>query len=214
MKQWRGGGVSVAMVGSLADVKGNPTLPQGSEPMLSGSNVVRLMRKHHKTIAGLAAAMNITQTRVRYVMKNGVKGREFVRDWIEWLTADNVKGNPAMATAKQIAWRKKFAAMAKAGTLTKKRRTRKANPLTRVRVNSPSMATGDAPSKRLVKRRKKTAKAPAGYYANPRGGFKVEVKTTGGRFRCVATFGKSGEAESYARALHRANPSRTIRVSK
>lgn len=42
------------------------------------------------------------------------------------------------------------------------------NPLTRVKRNSPSMATGEAPSARLKKRRAKTAKAPAGYYANPR----------------------------------------------
>lgn len=41
------------------------------------------------------------------------------------------------------------------------------NPLTRVKRNSPSMATGEAPSARLKKRRAKTAKAPAGYYANP-----------------------------------------------
>jgi hypothetical protein len=43
----------------------------------------------------------------------------------------------------------------------------KDNPLTRVRVKSPSMATGAPPSKRLTKRRKATNKAPAGYYANP-----------------------------------------------
>lgn len=42
------------------------------------------------------------------------------------------------------------------------------NPLSRVKRNSPSMATGEAPSARLKKRRAKTAKAPAGYYANPR----------------------------------------------
>ena len=44
---------------------------------------------------------------------------------------------------------------------------RRANPLTRVKVKSPSMATGAPPSKRLTKRRKATAKAPTGYYANP-----------------------------------------------
>lgn len=44
---------------------------------------------------------------------------------------------------------------------------RRANPLTRVKVKSPSMATGAPPSKRLTKRRKATAKAPQGYYANP-----------------------------------------------
>lgn len=65
-----------------------------------------------------------------------------------------------MASAAQIAWRKEFARRAKAGTLKK-------NPLSRVKLNSPSMATGEAPSKRLKKRRKATQNAPEGYYANP-----------------------------------------------
>lgn len=43
------------------------------------------------------------------------------------------------------------------------------NPLTRVKVKSPSYRTGKAPSKRLVQRRKSTKDAPAGYYANPAG---------------------------------------------
>lgn len=130
----------------------------------------------------------------------------------------DVKGNPTMATAKQLAWRKKFAAMAKAGAFTKRKRSR--NPLTRVRVNSPSMATGDAPSKRLIKRRKKTAKAPAGYYANPRkpAGVCVEaIKGRGSRFVRIATFPRgtvgAGMARVYARALHNAHPGWTIRVA-
>lgn len=41
------------------------------------------------------------------------------------------------------------------------------NPLSRVKPNSPSMATGEPPSKRLRKRRAKTEALPAGYYANP-----------------------------------------------
>ena len=65
-----------------------------------------------------------------------------------------------MASAAQIAARKKFSAIMKSGGFKK-------NPLTRVKKNSPSMATGKAPSTRLKKRRAKTAKAPAGYYANP-----------------------------------------------
>jgi hypothetical protein len=44
---------------------------------------------------------------------------------------------------------------------------RKQNPLSRVKVKSPSQRTGNAPSKRLVSRRKATNKAPQGYYANP-----------------------------------------------
>jgi hypothetical protein len=65
-----------------------------------------------------------------------------------------------MASAAQIAARKKFSDIMKSGGFKK-------NPLTRVKKNSPSMATGKAPSTRLKKRRAKTAKAPAGYYANP-----------------------------------------------
>lgn len=41
---------------------------------LSGSMVCRLMRKHHVTIAGLAAKHNITQKRVREVRAHGVSG--------------------------------------------------------------------------------------------------------------------------------------------
>jgi hypoxanthine phosphoribosyltransferase len=65
------------------------------------------------------------------------------------------------ASAAQIAARKKFSDIMKAGGFKK-------NPLTRVKKSSPSMATGKAPSTRLKKRRAKTAKAPAGYYANPK----------------------------------------------
>ena len=66
-----------------------------------------------------------------------------------------------MASAAQIAARKKFSDIMKSGGFKK-------NPLTRVKKSSPSMATGKAPSTRLKKRRAKTAKAPAGYYANPK----------------------------------------------
>jgi hypothetical protein len=127
------------------------------------------MRKYKWTIAALADQMNITQARVRQVRERGVtEGPHYVRDWIEALTR---KVNPIMATKKpsaaQLRARKLFAERARSGAFVKSAGKRKPNPLTRVKANSPSMATGDAPSKRLVKRRKKTAKAPAGYYANP-----------------------------------------------
>lgn len=41
------------------------------------------------------------------------------------------------------------------------------NPLTRVKVKSPSQRTKAAPDARLLKRRKTTQKAPPGFYANP-----------------------------------------------
>ena len=82
-----------------------------------------------------------------------------------------------MATAKQIAARKLFAERAKAGEFAK----RKSNPLTRVKVKSPSYRTGKAPSKRLITRRKSTKDAPAGYYANPLKSFIVKLNTENGR---------------------------------
>lgn len=71
----------------------------------------------------------------------------------------------------QVAARKRFAEMARSGVWKRKARKtaarRKANPLTRVKRGSKSMTTGKTPTDRLVKRRAKTARGPAGYYANP-----------------------------------------------
>ena len=58
----------------------------GMQHSLSSVAVVSLMRKHHKTIRGLAADMNIPQTRVRYVRLHGVKGDAFVADWLQAIT--------------------------------------------------------------------------------------------------------------------------------
>lgn len=55
--------------------------------ILTPTTIQALMRKHRKTIAGLAASMNITQTRVRQVRAQGVRGEAFVRDWLEALQA-------------------------------------------------------------------------------------------------------------------------------
>lgn len=68
-------------------------------------------------------------------------------------------------TAKQIAARKLFAQRAKAGAFKK-------NPGARSRskagaTKKPSIATGKAPSARLISRRSKTAKMPKGAFANP-----------------------------------------------
>jgi hypothetical protein len=43
----------------------------------------------------------------------------------------------------------------------------KKNPLVRVKLRSPSIRTKKSPSKRLLDRRKRTMKAPPGYWANP-----------------------------------------------
>ena len=56
-----------------------------SQTSLSGADIRLRMRRGHKTIGGLAASMNITQARVRYVRMHGVCGTAFVQDWIEAL---------------------------------------------------------------------------------------------------------------------------------
>jgi len=50
---------------------------------LTGKSIASMMRANKKTIRGLAAQMNITMVRVRYVIKNGVSGSCYVQDWIE-----------------------------------------------------------------------------------------------------------------------------------
>lgn len=55
-------------------------------PSLSGADIVAMMRQHHKTIAGLAASMNIPQNRVRLARANGVCGQCYVMDWLEAIT--------------------------------------------------------------------------------------------------------------------------------
>ena len=56
----------------------------------------------------------------------------------------------------------------------------KQNPLTRVRINSPSQLTGDPPSEKLKKRRRKTSRQPEpGLYANPL--VRVKVKSASQR---------------------------------
>lgn len=172
---------------------------------LPGERVKRLMREHGWTIEGIARAMNVTQARVRQVRERGVtEGPHYVRDWIEVLTR---KGNPMATkrpTAAQLAARKLFAERARAGTL-KKAGKRKPNPLTRVKRTSPSMATGKAPSKRLVKRRAKTARAPAGYYANPASrapaAYAVHrVNANGAQGALIARFSSKADAVQYGKA--------------
>jgi hypothetical protein len=55
---------------------------------LTGASIVKLMRANRKTIAGLAASMNITQARVRQVRARGVRGAHFVADWLEALAGE------------------------------------------------------------------------------------------------------------------------------
>lgn len=55
---------------------------------LSAQTIQHLMRKHHKTIRGIAKDWNLTLKRVRYVRLHGVEGDVFVMDWLEILTGD------------------------------------------------------------------------------------------------------------------------------
>lgn len=113
-----------------------------------------------------------------------------------------------------------------------------ANPLTRVKLKSPAQRSGEVPEKgsRLYKRRQTTAKAPAGFYANPletrvKFGdaladaaapdtmrdhgeyFFVQWKNEGERkWTTQKIFDTYAEAEKYAKAWHRQVPSIYIRV--
>ena len=55
---------------------------------LSAETIQNLMRKHHKTIRGIAQDWNLTLKRVRHVRLHGVEGDVFVMDWLEILTGD------------------------------------------------------------------------------------------------------------------------------
>lgn len=76
------------------------------------------------------------------------------------------------ASAKKIAadWLKLQSEESAMVSATLKEHARRSNPLTRVRIKSPPQRPAgntSAPSKRLIARRKKTAKAAPGVYANP-----------------------------------------------
>lgn len=74
-------------------------------------------------------------------------------------------------TAAQLAARKRFAEMARAGVFTGARKKRSKNPVKKRAakpVTRPSQASGKKPTKRLVARRVATKKAPAGFFANPK----------------------------------------------
>lgn len=116
-----------------------------------------------------------------------------------------------------------------------KARAEKRNPLTRVKVSSPSMATGKAPTKRLVKRLKKTERAPKGVYANPRGNWRAVIpapndseplhsifsyyvqwfNTVSGLWRSIAAFASEDDAVKYAKTFAKSarGVSKTIRVA-
>lgn len=62
---------------------GEGTVPAAS---LSGKEVARLMRRHHRTIASLAFRLGTTQKRIRQARQRGLDDPLAVRDWIEAIT--------------------------------------------------------------------------------------------------------------------------------
>lgn len=78
-----------------------------------------------------------------------------------------------------------------------------ANPLTRVKLKSPAQRGGADPSPRLLKRRRVTAKAPAGFYANPvdTQPYKVVLLDSKKKVKLyLAAFSNKEDAVKYARA--------------
>lgn len=50
---------------------------------LSGADIRRMMRRHGATIRSVAAALQVTQKRVREVREKGIMGQGWIRDWVE-----------------------------------------------------------------------------------------------------------------------------------
>ena len=74
-------------------------------------------------------------------------------------------------------------------------------------VGRQSQATGRAPDKRLLRRRKKTVAGPRGFFANPVHTFKVLTRSKpSAPFALVGSFKDKSRAMQYARAIHKASP--------
>ena len=74
-------------------------------------------------------------------------------------------------------------------------------------VGRQSQATGRAPDKRLLRRRKKTVAGPRGFFANPVHTFKVLTRSKASApFALVGSFKDKSRAMQYARAIHKASP--------
>jgi hypothetical protein len=64
---------------------------------ITAASIRRLMRRHQKTIRGIAQTWGLTQKRVREVREHGVRGHGFVMDWMQILTGDPHAGWEAIA---------------------------------------------------------------------------------------------------------------------
>lgn len=54
--------------------------------ILSGRDLIRMMRRHRVTIADLAVRIGVTQKRVRELRETGIQNPKVIRDWIEAIT--------------------------------------------------------------------------------------------------------------------------------
>jgi hypothetical protein len=66
--------------------KASQSLPPAT---LTGLDVVRLMRKHRMTIAGLALRLGFTQKPVRQIRSAGIQDPHVIRDWMEAITGED-----------------------------------------------------------------------------------------------------------------------------
>lgn len=105
-----------------------------------------------------------------------------------------------MATAKQIAWRKKFAEMARSGALKRKRAKKNPAPKKRVTPAPKRRAANPAPKKRSQ---------------TPRGGcnpeYAVQIKRSG-RWSTITRETSQARAEDVARTLHALGITSPVRV--
>ena len=62
------------------------TLPPS---MLTGEDIVRLMRKHRMTIPILASQLGLSQRRVRLLKHTGLTDAAVIRDWLEAITGQD-----------------------------------------------------------------------------------------------------------------------------
>lgn len=63
-------------------------------PVITGRQIVSLMRRHGVTIRELSRRMQITQKRIRQARETGLDHPGFARDWIEHITGTDPGPHP------------------------------------------------------------------------------------------------------------------------
>lgn len=168
--------------------------------------------------------------------RSAASAKKLAREWLESLAGESamyssLMGNPTPRLTRydQPSQRERISERTGRATKTpsarlKNRRLKThhfapegvwANPLTRVKLKSPAQRGGADPSPRLLKRRRVTAKAPPGFYANPvaRNSDRYAVqRQKGSRWDTLELFDNREFALIFARAYANAHPTATIRV--